>query len=584
MGLNNGGAPGTRGPSPATTVEVTIVGQDPDVLDGNGRILTARVRVPAGRIEPGPRSHRFHVIDYDAATGIYVPPGQADLGADNRKGGRFHDPPDEVILGDPAFHAQHVWAVAARMLAAFEFALGRRLPWGFPGHELYLVPHGKPEANAFYSNEQRALVFGYIPRSGHPPVLTCLSHDIVAHETAHAVLDGLRHRYLEPALPDQAAFHEALADIAALLSMFSVREVVEHSLGPPDLNGRIGADQVSVAALRKNMLLVLAEQFGTVALQRAEGGLRRSAELPPITDWRQRRTFEEPHLRGEVLVAAVLNTLLAMWSSRLADLLPAGTIDRRRVAEEGAKAGQHLLHMCIRAIDYLPPVDFEYEDFLEGILVSDAEVAPDDEFGYRPALVQAFEAYGMPRPAVSRIVDLTKTDWEPVYHGLNWSAMRSDPDEVFRLLWENCDGLGVDPSYYTHVESVRPSTRVGPDGLVVNEVVAEYVQMLELTAGELREKAADPGKSPRELPRGVDDGTSLRIFGGGTLIFDQFGRAKYHVTRPLADWDHQFRRLDYLARNGFYDTKRRLGFSVGAPRGEEFAELHEPDINPGETW
>src|SRR5262245_65892930 len=43
--------------------------------------------------------------------------------------------------------------------------------------------------------------FGYFIGGGGKPVFTCLSHDVLAHETTHALLDVLRRRYMESSKP-----------------------------------------------------------------------------------------------------------------------------------------------------------------------------------------------------------------------------------------------------------------------------------------------------------------------------------------------------------------------------------------------
>ena len=193
-----------------------------------------------------------------------------------------------------------------------------------------------------------------ISSSPNETIYTCLSHDIVAHEVTHAILDGLRPHLIEPGLPDQAAFHEAFADIVALLSVFSVGPLVETVLGKADVRGRIPAGRVDPAKLERTAIFSLAEQFGEATSGVRGSALRRSLELEPGDEWRLDLAFEEPHRRGEVAVAAVLRALLAMWSKRVAALIRAGGLDRGRAAEEGAKAAKHLLQMTIRATDYAP--------------------------------------------------------------------------------------------------------------------------------------------------------------------------------------------------------------------------------------
>jgi len=186
-------------------------------------------------LELGPVDDYLAVVDFDPASKAFYAP--VDL---NDPGLLAQDglPPSE---GNPQFHQQMVYAVARTTIGHFERALGRRILWSprriREGDQmryeyvdrLRIYPHALREANAYYSPAKKALLFGYFPASLTDPgenlpggtVFTCLSHDIVAHETTHALLDGLHRRFIEPTNVDVWALHEAFADIVALLQHFS---------------------------------------------------------------------------------------------------------------------------------------------------------------------------------------------------------------------------------------------------------------------------------------------------------------------------------------------------------------------------
>lgn len=573
-------APATAAPPPVKDINLKILAQDPDVFAvGTERALRAEVPVPYDSVLTGPRSSRFAVVDYDATANVLHPP--TDLALSSKA---FDTLDDAALFEDRAFRAQNVYAIASRTLGAFELALGRRVPWSFSGHQLNLVPAAFGEANAYYDPESNAIMFGYFPGSVRAPgkrrrpatVYTCLSHDIVAHETTHAVLDGLRSRFQEPGLPDQMAFHEAFADVVALLSVFSVKDLVETALGEADPNGRIPASQVEEKTLSKGILLGLAEQMGEATKAHTGGALRRSIELPESTDWVEDPGFDEPHLRGEFLVAAMMRTFVSIWHDRVVPLIsPDGVLDRSRAAEEGRKAAQHLLQMAIRAIDYTPPIELEFGDYIEAMLVSDAVMAPNDEHGYRGRLRERFAKYGI--VPGDRLSDIGALPFD--YGSINAAELHARTDELFRFLWQNADAVGLRRGYYATVDDLIPTTRVGPDGLVVQEVIGTYRQMLNGTYGELL--ALSKGSYRVD---GLADATPIQIHGGGTVIFDQYGRAKYHMSKPIFDWTRQRRRLEYLVRNGMTDTSGRYGFSPGVAEGQRFAVLHDARIDREEVW
>ena len=258
--------PGAQAPG-----RLTVIAQDPSVKI-DGAVLRATVSMAPERLEAGPRGPRFWVVDYDS-TGRHLIAPAPDAWAD-----AIASTPDDRLGTDPAVRAQNVYVIAARTLDAFEHALGRRLGWGFSGHQLYLVPAAFAEANAFYDPDSSAILFGYFEPAdmpGGPTVYCSLSHDVVAHETTHAILDGLRRRFEEPSLPDQAAFHEAFADIVALTSVFSMPETVLALVPGDPVGGMVDEDQVTVGALARTALLGLAEQFGAAIRVHGGDALRR---------------------------------------------------------------------------------------------------------------------------------------------------------------------------------------------------------------------------------------------------------------------------------------------------------------------
>lgn len=383
-------------------------------------------RVPFEPLEPGPIGEYIEVMDFDPSSGAWYEP--VNLG-DERIASQHGLTPSE---GNPQFHQQFVYAVAMKTIRHFEHALGRRIVWYPrvlpPGsrasrakdarwrreyvQRLRIYPHAIREANAYYDPDKGALLFGYFSAAdefqgaNYPGglVFTCLSPDVVAHETTHAILDSIHHRYMEDTNPDVAAFHEGFADIVALLQRFTFRDLVEQQLAAS--RGQIDGYTVFGE---------LATQFGE-ALAGNRGALRSM-----IGRWNERDEWVpltpspsdyfdnvEPHARGAVLVATVFDAFQRIYRHRTSDLLriatngtgllPAGSVSAdlvHRLAREASETAEHFLHICIRALDYCPPNDITFGSYLRALITADLDIAPEDEHGYRVALIEAFRARGI---------------------------------------------------------------------------------------------------------------------------------------------------------------------------------------------
>ncbi|NOT57613.1 MAG: hypothetical protein HOP18_23655, partial [Deltaproteobacteria bacterium] len=294
-----------------------------------------------------------------------------------------------------------------------------------------------------------------------------------------------------------------------------------------------------------------------------------SGQIKPSPQWyRDEPAFEESHRRGEILVAAVLHAFVSAWRHRLlgmgaesASLDGGKTLDRERVVEEGATLAATLLTTAIRALDYAPTVDLKFGDYLSAVLTGDREVRPDDKkYDLRQRLREAFASYGIPPGDVAG----TDGTWPHApeslrYSGVHLASLQHDPDEVFRFLWDNHGDLGLNEDAYTRVLSVRPCLRVDPDdGFTLHETVAQYVQIRRLRADELKRVNV-------RRPDGMSPDTEVTLYGGAALVFDEFGRLKYHVGKSVGGED-QSEQLQQRWESGEFETDRR--------RIRRFAALH----------
>jgi hypothetical protein len=274
--------------------------------------------------------------------------------------------------------------------------------------------------NAYYSPEGR-FCFGYFesPAQSEFPgtlVFTSLSQDIIAHELTHAILFGMGLDFGEEN-PGVAAFHEAFADLVPLFQHFWKSEVLVAQIGAIrgklDLRGPLGA---------------LAPQFGQ-AMGKPDG-LRNALGTTENGVWQPRRpdparyaTEAEPHARGDILVGAVFYAFRKIFESRVADLrriatkgtgvLPDGALHPdlvNRFTDEASKSARHLLDMCIRALDYLPPVNLTFGDYLRVIVTADFDLYPVDARHYRIAFVDAFRSHGIV-PADVRTLSVDTLLW-----------------------------------------------------------------------------------------------------------------------------------------------------------------------------
>jgi hypothetical protein len=485
------------------------------------------------------------------------------------------------------------------------------------------------QANAYYDPGKEALLFGYFPAQGANvgrnlpggTVFTCLSHDVIAHETTHALLDRLHRYFTELSNPDVYAFHEALADVVALFQHFTHPEVLTHQLA------RSRGD-----LKRENQLGVLAAQFGEAtghrgALRQYLGRRDKKGKWVPVDpDPAAITKVWEPHDRGAILVAALFRAFANIYENRVQDLrriatggtgvLPDGDLHPdlvARMATEASKSAQHMLTMCIRALDYIPPVDLNFRDYLRALITADYNLVRDDDRRYRESVMSAFRDWGI-YPGFVRSLSVGSLVWSPpeageiqrideFLRGQQLDRWDLHADRRFAFLemrrlnaafhewlqnnltrggeWSPGLSLGADargsirrgkdgrPAFEVH--SFRPCRRIGPDGQQQTDVVVELVQRRKAFFDENRQDEMDSGKVAFKDAR-----RDFYFRGGCTLVIDpRTGEIRYCVRKSIKTQSDERLARERRFRQGQFGDKVGGAYLAGdRDDANPFAFLH----------
>jgi hypothetical protein len=549
---------------------------DPSVSDRVGGVAT--VQVPYEKLERGPVGALFRIVCDNAPAPLRA--AALDLDDPNllMSSGLSPSPANGL------FHLQMVYAVCSLTYAAFRKALGRDIAWAttpVDGGPLRLVvrPFGFEGSNAGYSREAGDLSFGYFTAGDQAAgftlrdglVCTALSHDIVAHETSHALLDGLRSSFMDPSNVDVPAFHEAFSDLVALFLHFTYAEVVERGIRESrggfargmlltDLAREFGyarATNGRAAALRSGVDVDGIAAFDSDTLPQADG--MKGAAAPRKYD-----PALEPHTLGSVLVSAVFEAFATIVKRkteryfRIAGLDPQnleGAVLNdaliRAIAQEASDIAAQFLTICIRATDYCPPADMELGEYLRALITADADLERSDKWGFREALMRSFRRREI-FPAHVRFMTEDAVRWQSpdedlripdlAFRKLKFDGEPGRPADVKELL-RQAHALGrfvTDPTHAPafhlippgtalpkgvtqasppSVQSIRVARRAAPDGRVVFDLVAEVTQACTV----------------------LQHGVLFDMNGGCTLVIDPQGQVRYVVYKRFGSDDRPAR-------------------------------------------
>lgn len=404
----------------------------------------------------------------------------------------------------PEFDQVNAFYYANFTLRMFEKYANRSIPWAFGLPRLVIDPYSGQYANAFYHELEGKIGFQTFRTHEGTIFSTAQSADVVSHETAHAVLDGLRDLYNESFGLVPRAFHESFSDISSILVALYDDALIQHLMDLTGGNLKRTTFLTELAENLFNMAVTEGEHFiaHSIYLRNAFNDFRDLPfdQLPPYVRDSQAYLSRQIHNYSRVFSGACYDLIVQFYDLYRQNLSNYVSLFRAR-----DDFGQ----LLITAIELGPLGEFDFSDMARAFLTADQILF---EGQYEKTIREVFAKRNIlsDEAAQHHLEGLKKLPYMPLPEAI--TSQISSLNYLQNTISKTLNNPELDQLF------PLSTYRNGNGYLYMNFFSSQSIIL--------------------DDPRFHDFvGTRLDVFGGLTLMFDKEDRLRSVCYRPVNDED-----------------------------------------------
>ena len=389
----------------------------------------------------------------------------------------------------PEFVAVQAFATSDKTIRLMEKYLGRKINWSFGRDQIKLNPDRGVMANAYYQKQEGSLnFFHFIDKKTGETIHTGKSYDTVAHETGHALLDGMRPKFLGWNVETEA-LHEAFADCTSMISALQDENNIDKFL-----------EQTGGKFSNRNIIAYTGEQFGVTVLGKPY--IRNALEY-----FKYKNPYELPLFPTEAGgLTSESHSFCRVFTGAFYDIMGKTFEYYRGKGMNPKDAMVKMRDVCgkllIKGIDNCPPSNASYKDLAKAMIDADRSTEGGK---HKDILLDVFDDRWIYFKKDYKSNPAERMAGGDIY------VNSTSPEGVMEFIDSNRNSLGIEKNVPLNVTGVRK-----------NDDGSENIDVTYSVEVPLR--GSDYG---------VFDGAVLDLFGGSTLSTDRGGRLTSLSSKPV---------------------------------------------------